>query len=175
MTIKARWRIYETKPWLYQITKSIEDIFVGCCQLHERYFVLIKLCWETNQRQCLGTNVRIDDHIQSTQEAYPDRENITLGFNEAVCQWLLNMPQYWRPLAHEWQSFFKCKQHTFHDPRGPETNTLQWCPTYYMILLYFKAYIIYVTLLWQREMRGNGSLHGTTTQRYMLPYEVLNL
>ena len=32
------------------------------------------------------------------------------------------MPHYWRPLAHERNSIFKCKQHTctLHDPWGPE-------------------------------------------------------
>ena len=32
------------------------------------------------------------------------------------------MPHHWRPLAHERNSIFKCKQHTctLHDPWGPE-------------------------------------------------------
>ena len=32
------------------------------------------------------------------------------------------MPHHWRPLAHEQNSIFKCKQHTctLHDPWGPE-------------------------------------------------------
>jgi len=32
------------------------------------------------------------------------------------------MPHHWRPLAHERNSIFKCKQHTctLHDPCGPE-------------------------------------------------------
>jgi len=40
------------------------------------------------------------------------------------------MPHHWRPLAHEQNSLFKCKQHacTLHDPWGPEKNmTTQWC------------------------------------------------
>ena len=44
------------------------------------------------------------------------------------------MPHHWRPITHERNSIFKCKQHTctLHDPWGPE-KTLQprslecWC------------------------------------------------
>jgi len=33
------------------------------------------------------------------------------------------------PLAHEWTSIFKCKQHTINDSKGPENITTQWCST----------------------------------------------
>ena len=44
------------------------------------------------------------------------------SFIEAVHQRYWMMPHHWRPLAHEQNSIFKCKQHTctLHDPWGPE-------------------------------------------------------
>jgi len=39
------------------------------------------------------------------------------------------IPHHWRPLAHERNSIFKCKQHTctLHDPWSQKNITTQWC------------------------------------------------
>ena len=38
-------------------------------------------------------------------------EKTGLGFIEAVYQWKKKMPLHLRPLAHERNAIFKCKQH----------------------------------------------------------------
>jgi len=54
----------------------------------------------------------------------------SLGITEAVHQWLWKMPHHCPLLAHERNSIFKSKQHTFRNPWGPEKNvTTQWWST----------------------------------------------
>ena len=39
------------------------------------------------------------------------------------------MPHHWRPLGHERNSFFKCKQHKYMIPEDQQSITAQWWST----------------------------------------------
>jgi len=59
------------------------------------------------------------------------------------------MPHHWRPLAHEQNSIFKCKQHTciLHDPWGPEKYDYTISvPTIIALLLSSKPFDLYEVL-----------------------------
>jgi len=74
-------------------------------------------------------------------------ENSSLGFIEAVHHWMWNMPLHWGPLAHEWNSIFKCKNINLWSQRARKTkqhNDVKWSSLRRKLFCWCIEYIVYV-------------------------------